>query len=55
MIDPKVMTQARGQNNGSKALEWGIEHLCTSHTFGDTTKYMKIWVFQYLHFCKKLL
>ena len=38
------MTQARGQNNRSKALKWGIVNLCTSNTFGDVTKYMKIWV-----------
>ena len=46
-------SQARGQNNGSRALKWGIVHLCSSNAFGDTTKCIKIWVFQFLHFCKK--
>ena len=53
MIDPIVMTQANGQNNRSKGLKWGIIHLCNSNNFGDRTKYMKIWVYQFLHFCKK--
>ena len=53
MIDPRVITQARGQNNRLTALKWGIVHLCSLNTFGDITKYMKIWVFQFLHFCKK--
>ena len=53
MIDPIVMTQANGQNNRSKGLKWGIIHLCNSNNFGDTIRFMKIWVFQFLHFCKK--
>ena len=52
MIDRRVRTQARGQNNRSKALKWGIVHLCTSNDFGDTTKCMKIWVFQFNYFAK---
>ena len=53
MIDPRVITQARGQSNRSRAFKWGIVHLCSSNSFGDTTKLMKIWVFKFLHFCKK--
>ena len=53
MINPRVITQARVQNNRSRALKWGILHLCCSNVFGDTTKSMKICVFQFLHFCKK--
>ena len=53
MIDPRVKSQARGQNNGSRALKWGIVHLCGSITLRDTTSFIKIWVFQILRFCKK--
>ena len=42
MIDPRVITQARGQNNRSRALNLGIVHLCSSTTFEDTTKFMKV-------------
>ena len=41
-IAPRVKSQARGQNNWSRALKWGIVHLCSSNTFGDTTKFMKV-------------
>ena len=54
MIGPRVENQARGQNNRSKALKWGIVHICSLNTFGDTTKYMKIWDIQFLRFCKKM-
>ena len=38
MIDPRVKSQARGQNNGTIALKWGIVvHLGSSITFRDTT------------------
>ena len=53
MTSPRVKSQARGQNNRSSALKWGIVHLCSSITFRDTTKFMKKLVFQILHFCKK--
>ena len=53
MINSRIKSQGRGQNNMSRALKWGIVHLCSSNTFRDTTKFMKIWVFQFLHFCKK--
>ena len=42
MIDPRVKTQARGQNNGSRALKLGILGLCSSITFRDTTRFMEI-------------
>ena len=42
MIDRRVKSQARGQNNWSRALKWGIVRLCSSKTFGDTTKFMKV-------------
>ena len=61
MIDPRVKSQARGQNNGSRALKWGIVHLCSLITFRDRTsflevtiKYVKKLVFQILQFCKKV-
>ena len=51
-IAHRVKTQARSQNNRSRALKWGIVCLYSSSSFGDTTKYMKIWVLQFLQFCK---
>ena len=53
-IAHRVKTQARSQNNRSRALKWGIVCLYSSSSFGDTTKYMKIWVLQFFHFCKKV-
>ena len=41
-IDPRVKSQARGQNNRSRALKWGIVHLCSSITFRDTTSFIEI-------------
>ena len=38
MIDPRVKSQARGQNNGSRALKWGIVHLCNLKDFRDMIK-----------------
>ena len=55
VITPRVKVQARGQNNWSRALKWGIVHLCSSNTFGNTTKFIKIWVFKCLRFCKKIM
>ena len=54
-IAPRVKNQARGQNKWSRALKWGIVRLCSLNAFGDTTKFIKMWVFQFLHFCKKIL
>ena len=55
MIDPRVKSQARGQNNGSRALKWGIVHLCSLSTFWGTIVFMKMWVFHFLRFCKKMM
>ena len=33
MIDPRVKNQARGQNNRSRALKWGIVDLCRLNDF----------------------
>ena len=46
--------QARGQIDWSRALKWGIAHICTSNTFGVKTKYIKKWVFQFLRFFKEM-
>ena len=51
---PRVKSQAIGQNNGSRALKWGIVHFCSSITFRDRTSFIEISVFQNLHFCKKV-
>ena len=37
-IDPTLKTQAKGQNNRSRALKWGIAHLGSSNTFEDMIK-----------------
>ena len=55
MIAPTVKTQAKGQNNLSRALKWGIVGLCSLSIFWDTTVFMKMWVFQFLRFCKKMM
>ena len=38
-----------------RALKWGIIHLCTLNTSRDTMKFRKLLVFQFLHFCKKIV
>ena len=38
MIDPGVKSQARGQNNGLRALKWGIAHLCNLNIFRGMIK-----------------
>ena len=38
VINPRVKSQARGQNNRSRALKWGIVHLCNLNGFGDMIK-----------------
>ena len=53
-IAHRVKTQARSQNNRSRALKWGIVCLYSWSSFEDTTKCMKIWVLQFFHFCKKV-
>ena len=40
MIDPRVKSQARGQNNRSIALKGGIV-LCNSRGLGDMTRKRK--------------
>ena len=42
IIDPRATSWARCQNNGSRALRWGIVHHCSLNTFGDTTKYISV-------------
>ena len=54
-IAPRVKSQAKGQNNWSRALKWDIVCLCSSSTFWDTTVFMKMWVFRFLRFCKKMM
>ena len=51
---PRVKSQARGQNNRSRAFKWGIVHLCSSITLREATSFIEIWVFQILHFCKNI-
>ena len=41
VINLRVKSQARGQNNRSIALKWGIVHLCNSRGLGDMTKKKK--------------
>ena len=53
MINPRVKSQARGQNNRSIALKWGIAHLCNSNGFWDMIKnkmypFNKIFAFSQL-------
>ena len=50
MIDPRVITQARGQNNGSRALKWGIVHLCNLNGFGDMIKNKICNFLEFSHF-----
>ena len=37
-----------------RPLQIGIAHLCSSNTFGDTAKYMKIFIFQFLGVLKEM-
>ena len=48
MINPRVKSQARGQNNRLRALKWDIVHLCNSNDFGDMVK-NKIWHFSWIY------
>ena len=38
MINPKVKSQAKGQNNRFRALIWGIGHHCNLNGSRDITK-----------------
>ena len=38
MIDPRVKSEARAENNKSRASKWGIVTLCRSTTFKDTVE-----------------
>ena len=38
MIDPRVKSQASGQNNRFRALKWGIVQLCNLKGSVDMTK-----------------
>ena len=53
MIEPRVKSLARGQNNGPRALKWGIVHLCSLLTLRDRTSFIEVWVFWISRFCKK--
>ena len=55
IINPRVKSQAKWQIYFSRALKWGIVHLCTLNTSRDTMKFRKLLVFQFLHFCKKIV
>ena len=50
MIDPRVKSQARGQNNRFRALKWGIVHNCNLNGSGDMTKNKICNIFEFLHF-----
>ena len=53
MIDHRVKSQAKGQNSWSRALKWGIVHLCNLSGFEDMIK-DKIchfsWIFTFSQF-----
>ena len=53
MIAPTVKTQARGQNDWSRAFKWGIVCPCSFNSFEVTIKYVQKLVFQIPQFCKK--
>ena len=55
MIALTVKTQARGKNEGSRVLKWGILCLCSYSSLGVTIEFVKKSVFIILHFCKKKL
>ena len=52
--DSRVKSQARGQNNESRALKWGLVYLCSLLTFRDRRSFIEVWVFWISHFCKKM-
>ena len=55
IIAPRVKSQAKEQNNWSRALIWGTVRLFSTSTFWDTTLFIKMWLFQFLYFCKKMM
>ena len=54
-INSRVKSQAKCQIYFSRALKWGIVHLCSFNNSRDTMKFRKLLVFQFLHFCKKIV
>ena len=54
VIAPTVKTQARGQNDWSRALKWGIACLCSFNNFEFTIKHVQKLVFQIWQICKKV-
>ena len=52
MIDPRVKSQARGQNNGSRALKWGIAHLFNLNGSRDMIKTKYVIFFNFAFFYK---
>ena len=50
MIDPRIKSQAKGQNNRSRALKWGIAHLCNLNGFGDMIKNKICNFLEFSHF-----
>ena len=50
MIDPRDKSQDRLQSNGSRALKWGIVHLCNLNGFGDMIKNKISNIFKFSHF-----
>ena len=55
MINPRVKVQAKCHIYFSRAFKWGIVHLFTLNTCRDTMKFWKLLLFQFLHFCKKIV
>ena len=51
LLNDTKMIQARGQNNLSRALKWGIVHLCTSNRIGDMIKNKKCNFLDFRIFC----
>ena len=49
LINPRVIPQAKGQNNFSIALKWGIVCLCKLNSIGDIEN-RKYQFFEFLHF-----
>ena len=50
MIAPTVKTQAKGQNDLSRALKWGIVHLCSSNRIGDMIKNKSVIFYTFAFF-----
>ena len=52
MVDSTVKPQAKGQNNFSIALKWGIVCLCNLNSIGDMIESRKYHFFEILHFLR---